>query len=190
MIQCRIASDNIQFSVNLDPSLNLKILWRERFRYQSLRNHTDEKLDKHFYFLKFLSYLGWRGCQQSLPFFSPVQPTPVSCQYSRYSACSPLFNTLLKYRNWYTYRLTRNNINNLRECRWLFTFAGNSFGQPIQVGLVATCRKTELLLWRIYFIKKKSQRKYSNVVAHHLFLLCFPPRPSRDLLFPTHVVHM
>ncbi len=30
----------------------------------------------------------------------------------------------------------------------------------------------------------------STVVAHHLFLLCFPPRPSRDLLFPTHVVHM
>jgi hypothetical protein len=29
-----------------------------------------------------------------------------------------------------------------------------------------------------------------DVVAHHLFLLCFPPRPSRDLLFLTHVVHM
>ena len=28
------------------------------------------------------------------------------------------------------------------------------------------------------------------VVVHHLFLLCFPPRPSRDLLFLTHVVHM
>jgi hypothetical protein len=28
------------------------------------------------------------------------------------------------------------------------------------------------------------------VVAHHLFLLCFPPRPSHDLLFLTHVVHM
>ncbi len=28
------------------------------------------------------------------------------------------------------------------------------------------------------------------VVARHLFLLCFPPRPSRDLLFLTHVVHM
>jgi hypothetical protein len=28
------------------------------------------------------------------------------------------------------------------------------------------------------------------VVAHHLFLLCFPPRPSRDLLYLTHVVHM
>ncbi|MFN9906860.1 MAG: hypothetical protein ACK56F_12185 [bacterium] len=28
------------------------------------------------------------------------------------------------------------------------------------------------------------------VMAHHLFLLCFPPRPSRDLLYLTHVVHM
>ncbi len=27
------------------------------------------------------------------------------------------------------------------------------------------------------------------VVAYHLFLLCFPPRPSRDLLYLTHVVH-
>jgi hypothetical protein len=28
------------------------------------------------------------------------------------------------------------------------------------------------------------------VVAHHLFLLCFPPRPSRDLLYLTTCVHM
>ncbi len=28
------------------------------------------------------------------------------------------------------------------------------------------------------------------VVARHLFLLCFPPRPSRDLLFLKHAVHM
>jgi hypothetical protein len=32
--------------------------------------------------------------------------------------------------------------------------------------------------------------KESFVVAHHPFLLCFLPRPSRDLLFLTHVVHM
>ena len=32
--------------------------------------------------------------------------------------------------------------------------------------------------------------KHDCVVAPHLFLLCFPPRPSRDLLFPTSVVHM
>ncbi len=32
--------------------------------------------------------------------------------------------------------------------------------------------------------------KKENVVARHLFLPGFPPRPSRDLLFPTHVVHM
>ncbi len=31
------------------------------------------------------------------------------------------------------------------------------------------------------------QAKKERVVARHLFLLCFPPR---DLLFPTHVVHM
>ncbi len=37
---------------------------------------------------------------------------------------------------------------------------------------------------------KLSGGKEETVVAHHLFLLCFPPRPSRDLLFPTHVVHM
>jgi hypothetical protein len=34
------------------------------------------------------------------------------------------------------------------------------------------------------------ERNYLTVVARHLFLLCFPPRLPRDLLFPTHVVHM
>ncbi len=41
-------------------------------------------------------------------------------------------------------------------------------------------------------VTDKINLRYNDryVVARHLFLLCFPPRPSRDLLFLTHAVHM
>ncbi len=42
----------------------------------------------------------------------------------------------------------------------------------------------------IFFVLLQIYNDDPCVVARHLFLLCFPPRPSRDLLFPTHVVHM
>ncbi len=39
-------------------------------------------------------------------------------------------------------------------------------------------------------VSARGNRILCTVVAHHLFLPGFPPRPSRDLLFPTSVVHM
>ncbi len=48
-------------------------------------------------------------------------------------------------------------------------------------------------VWSVVLIYSETTKSGSAIyftVPYHLFLLCFPPQPSRDLLYHTHVVHM
>ncbi len=57
-----------------------------------------------------------------------------------------------------------------------------------RIALDGTVLETQVVATHVF--RAPVLAKYRLVVARHLFLLCFPPRPSRDLLFLTHVVHI